>query len=140
MADELITELQTDPLVRGYNGPGAANPGPGPMTDREATDDLNTEYRSRDRTSMTRTEVMQSIDTAEFDVLTDGQKADIWGVLGVNTVDPRSGSFEEHVFKAVFGQPSATLTALAAARVEPISRAEELGIRVGLGSVQVARQ
>ncbi len=141
MAGDLKAELTDDPLGRGYNGLGVANPGPGPMTDQGAADDLNTEYRTRNRISMSRTEIMQSIDKPEFDFLTDGQKADIWGVLGVNLVDPRAGSFEEHVFKAVFGQPSETLTALAVARVEAISRAVELEIRspVRSGHVEAAR-
>ncbi len=55
-------ELLTDPLTRGYSG----------MTDQEAADDLNTSYRTRNRTSMSGDEVAQAAVPADYDALDTG--------------------------------------------------------------------
>lgn len=116
MAGDLKTEL-TDPLGRGYST----------MSDQEAADDLNTEYRTRNRTSMIQTEVWQAIDITEFRSKADGDRRDVWGVLQFENIDPFGN--EAALFLAIFGAGSNTITALNAARVEAISRAVELGIR-----------
>ena len=138
MADTLKDELTIDPLVRGYNGPGAANPGPGPMSDQEATDDLNTSYRTRNRTSMSGDEIAQAADPTEFNALDDGSQnntADVkshWLALcGRTTIDPFATANVELVI-SIFGSGSTTVSNLNAGRVESITRAVELG----LGSVK----
>ncbi len=71
MAGDLRTELLTDPLVRGYST----------MSDQEAADDLNTEYRSRDRTSMDPTEDWLSFDNIGLRARAKGDGLDFVGVL-----------------------------------------------------------
>ncbi len=128
MAD-LREELSTDPLARGYGG----------MSDQEAADDLNTEYRSRNRSSMTSTEVWQSIDVAELRLLADGDRDLVMAVLQFASIDPFGN--EATLFTTLFGGGSATVTALQIARIEAISRAKELGLRtpVRAGHVEAAR-
>tara|TARA_R110000772_G_scaffold237481_1_gene349385 strand:+ start:744 stop:1133 length:390 start_codon:yes stop_codon:yes gene_type:complete len=128
MANELRDELLNDPLVRGYAG----------MTDQEAADDLNTEYRPRDRSSMTSTEVWQAIDVTELRALADGDRSLVMAVLQFESINPFGN--EAALFTALFGGGSTTLTALATARVETISRAVELALRlVRAGDVRNAR-
>ena len=132
MTGELEAELLTDPLVppRGYST----------MSDQEATDDINTKYRTRNRTSMTSSEVWQAIDIPELRALADGDRSLVMAVLQFDQIDPFGN--EVALFLALFGAGSATITALAAARVEPISRAVELEIRlipVRRGHVENAR-
>ena len=129
MAD-LKDELVNDPLGRGYAG----------MTDQAAADDLNTAYRTQDRTSMTASEVANAIDVAEFISLTNSQAQEIWNWLHLGTLNPFG--IEATRFLAIFGGGSATIAALLAIRVESITRAQELpGVRspVKVGHVQVAR-
>lgn len=147
----LRDELQADLLGRGYSG----------MDDAAAAADLNTAYRSRNRTSLTASEVLQNLDLAEWDALqtvADGADAaaDIAGhkvrnvglvlsaAAGDGGVDP-FGKAQDLIVGA-FGGGSATVTALKAARVEAISRAEELRdsdprfpVPVKVGHVDVAR-
>ena len=128
MADILGDELLNDPLTRGYTG----------MTDQEAADDLNSEYRSRDRSSMTSTEVWQAIDVTELRALADGDRSLVMAVLQFEKINPFGN--EAVLFTALFGGGSATLIALNVARVETVSRAIELGIRtVRAGDVRNAR-
>lgn len=134
MADDLRTELAGDPLGRGYSG----------MSDQEATDDLNSIYpapdtRTRNRTSMTASEVYNAVDQGEWAGLSTSQQDEIWNILHMGEVNPFGR--EAARFQAIFGA-GATLTALKAARIESITRAQELpGVRspVKVGHVQVAR-
>ncbi len=136
MADTLKDELANDPLGRGYAG----------MSDQGATDDLNTSYRTRDRTSMTGDEIAQQADTAEQAGLDNGavnNTADVlshWLALCARTtVDPFATANVQLVI-SIFGNPSVTRTNLIAARVESITRAVELGLNiVKVGHVAVAR-
>ncbi len=136
MADVLADELVNDPLVRGYLG----------MTDEEAAADLNTSYRSRNRTSMSGDEIAQQADPTEFNALDDGSTtntADVkshWLALcGRETIDPFANANVQLVI-AIFGGGSTSVSNLNAARVESITRAVELGITfVKAGHVNVAR-
>ena len=136
MTDILKDELAIDPLTRGYST----------MTDEEAADDLNTSYRSRNRTSMSGDEIAQQADPTEFNALDDGSQnntADIQGhwlaLCGRETIDPFATANVELV-KAIFGTGSTTVVNLQAARIENITRAQELGIVfVKTGHVNVAR-
>lgn len=125
----LVDELVNDPLGRGYTG----------MTDQQAADDLNTEYRSRNRDRMSATEIWQAVDVTEFLALADGAQANIRGLLGFGELNPFGK--EADIFVAIFGGGSNTITALQALRVEAISRAVEIGWTGNLtsGHVEAAR-
>ena len=145
MADILKDELAVDELVWGYNGPGVFNPGPGPMTDQEVADVLNTihpapDTRTRDRTSLSASQVYNAIDQANWAALSPAAQQEIWDILHLGNVNPFGR--EAARFTSIFGAGSDTITALKAARVESITRAQELpGVRspVKVGHVQVAR-
>ncbi len=136
MADVLKDELANDPLVRGYAS----------MTDEEAAADLNTSYRSRNRTSMTGDEIAQAADPAGFNALDDGSENNTpdtkghWLALcGRETINPFANANVQLVI-AIFGGGSTSVSNLNAARVESITRAVELGIAfVKTGHVDVAR-
>ncbi len=130
MADELRDELLNDPLARGYST----------MSDQEAADDLNTEYRERNRDFMGASEVFNAIVVADFLALADGDRATIMGIMGFGEINPFGK--EADVFVSIFGGQSATIIALNIARKEPISRAFEIGVSrlpVRAGHVAVAR-
>ena len=135
---DLKTELDADPLVRSYSG----------MTDQEAADDLNTAYRTRNRARLGGDEIAQAADSTEFDALDDGSAnntADVkshWLALcGRETVDPFATANVQLVI-SIFGGGSVTVSNLNAARIESITRAQELpGVRspVSAGQVLTAR-
>ena len=137
MADILKDELLNDPLARGYSG----------MTDAQVADDLNTAYRSRNRTSMTGDEIAQQADPTEYAALDDGSanntpdtKGHWLALCGRETIDPIAAANVQLV-TAIFGGGSVTVTNLQAARVEPITRAQELGLGiVKPGHVEEARR
>ena len=52
--DKLRDELTTDPLARGYSG----------MSDKEAADDLNTEYRTTPKATITGDEAFTATDAS----------------------------------------------------------------------------
>ena len=117
---DLKTEITDDPESRGYAA----------MTDQQVADDLNTAYRSRPRESMSGDEVFISVASrADWDALTDTQRTQFLAFCGRETMDPFAGANVELV-KSIFGDASATIANLAAARVEAITRAQELpGVR-----------
>ena len=126
----LKDELVIDELGWGFNGPGIFNPGPDPMTDQEATDVLNAIHpvpntRTRDRTSMTVSEVYNAIDQTGWAALSATEQQEVWDILHMGDVDPFGR--EATRFTAIFGLGSATIVALKAARLESVSRAVELG-------------
>ena len=117
MAD-LKTELTDDPLTRGYSG----------MSDQAAADDLNTSYRTRNRTSMTGDEIFDNLESqAVWDALTSDQRLEFLALCGRDILDP-FGSANVDVVISIFGAPSSgnTTENLQNARVESITRAEEL--------------
>lgn len=131
----LFDELTNDPLSRGYAG----------MTDAEAADDLNTEYRTRNRASMSGDEVFGATDPAEFNALDtgSGNTPDVQGhwiaFCGRDNIDP-FGSANVAFVQSVFGAGSTTVSNLAALRTETVSRAVELGLgAVTAGDVIKAR-
>ncbi len=128
MADILEDEIANDPLVRGYSG----------MSDQQLTDDLHTQYRTRNRDVMTSTQIMAEVGDAAYDALTNTNKTKLLSLLAIDGLDPFG--FAANVVKEIFGDGSATVLALASARVESISRAEELGIAgITIGHVTEAR-
>ncbi len=142
MAD-LRDELLTDPLGWGYNGVGIFNVGPGPMTDQEATDVLNTIHpspntRTRDRTSMSGRQVRAEVVNAEYDALPADKKSQFLALTASGDLDPFG--LGANIIKDIFGGGSVTLGALQIARVESITRAQELGLSiVKPGHVEAAR-
>jgi len=114
----LKLELDTDPLGRGYAG----------MTDAEVAADLNTEYRTRNRVLMSGSEVANAISQLEFNAKTAEQQQRIWDILHLGELNPFG--IEAGLFLQIFGAESVTIVNLQALRVEPISRAEELGLGV----------
>ena len=126
--DDLKTELSTDPLTRGYSG----------MDDVEAAADLNTTYRTRNRITMTGSEVINAIDKTEFNSKTDAEKRQVWDILHLGDVNPFG--IEADLFVDVFGSNSTTIANLQNARKQAVSRAEELSLpSVKAGQVQMAR-
>ena len=124
----LKAELTTDPLTRGYSE----------MSDVEAATDLNTVYREKNRTSMSGSEVLNAVDTTQWNGLTDAQRQTVWNVIHLGTVNPFG--VEATLLIGVFGAGTATITALAAARLDSMSRAAELGLgSVFAGHVHDAR-
>ena len=124
MAHDLAHELSVDELGRGYSG----------MTDQQAADDLNTSYRTRNRTSMTGDEIAQAADPTEFDGLENGAANNTtddqghWLVLCARaSIDPFATANVQLVI-SIFGGGSTSVANLNAARVESITRAVELGL------------
>jgi len=114
----LTTEITGDPLTRGYAG----------MSDQAVADDLNTVYRSQNRTSMTASEVYNAVNAGEWAALSAADKEEVWNVVHLGTINPFGR--EATVFTSIFGGGSTTIGALAAARVESVSRGTELGVGV----------
>lgn len=113
--DDLRSELANDPLARGYAG----------MTDAEVVADINSQYRSRNRDSMSGAEIGAAIDSAEYTALADEAHKDrLIALSNLDSVDPFG--FAQTIILDIFAGGSNTVQALAAARVESISRAEEL--------------
>ena len=117
----LQSEISGDPLGRGYSS----------MTSQEIADDINTEYRSRNRTFMTASEVANQMDATEWVALTIDEQREIWDVLHMGG-DLNPFGIEATIFNNVFGA-STTITNLQAARVESITR----GVELELGHVKV---
>ena len=74
----LESELLNDPLTRGYSG----------MTVQQIVDDLNTSYRTRNRTTMTGREVANEVVNSEYDALTDTQKSQFLALIASEDLDP----------------------------------------------------
>jgi len=122
MASILEDEIVADPLFRGYSG----------LTDAQLLTSLNTADRSRNRTEMTGREVAANIVDAEYDALSDAKKSQFLELIGRRgdslsraALDPFG--FPANVVKNIFGSGSTTVSNLATARVETISRGVEIG-------------
>ena len=105
----LRAHIDADPDVRGYAG----------MDDGEVAVSLNTETKIRNKTSMSGSEVLQSVDTTEFLALTDAEENRLWGLLGMSSLDP-FGQEAQAMIK-IFGAGSDTITNLQAERVETVT-------------------
>ena len=121
-------------LLAGHPGTGAYS-----SDDAVATAELLTVNRSRNLSSLTGSEVVNAINVTEFDALSAVDKQMVWDIVHLGDVNPFG--VEATLFTNIFGGGSTTITALAAARTEAVSRAEELGFgSVGVGHVQEARR
>lgn len=128
---ELRDEIANDPETRGYSG----------MTDQQIFDNIHdpSTGATRPKAIMTASEIYNNIVEADFDALSVGDQEKIWNILHLGDLNPFG--LEAQVFQTVFGGASATVTALQAARNEPISRVTELGNlgSTSLGSIHRAR-
>ena len=134
----LREEIINDPLGRGYSG----------MNDGEVAIDINTEYRTRNRASMSGSEIWENTNLTEFGALLQGasvagkaernEKLEWISFCAIDSHDPFGLSVQ--FVTSLFGMGSATVTNLSAARVETISRGIELGLGyVKIGYVEMAR-
>ncbi len=111
----LRTEVQTDPLVRGYTG----------MTSAQILTDLQTINRTRDKTGLSPSEVYQNINQGEWDDLSASEQEEVWNILQLgDPLDPFGR--EATRFVAIFGSGSATITSLQALRIDKISRSQQI--------------
>ena len=103
-----------------------------------AATQINVVNRKKNRTSMTGSEVLNAVNAGEWVALTDAQRQTVWDVVHLGDVNPFG--IEATLITNVFGGGSATITELADARKEDVSRADELGLgQVRTGTVQQAR-
>lgn len=114
----LKSEIANDPLARGYSG----------MTNAAIAASLNTANRTRNRASMTASDVFNAINITEFNALSAANKQTVWDTLHLGTLNPFG--VEATIFTNIFGAGSQTVTVLANLRRESISRAQELGLDV----------
>jgi len=123
MARILEDEIAGDPLSRGYSA----------MNDVQLLASLNAKNISRNRTSMSRREIADTIPSGLYVALNDVKKSQLLSFLGVEseTGDLNPFGFAMTVIQDVFGPASAAVTALTTARVESISR----GVEIGWGAV-----
>jgi hypothetical protein len=127
-----LAELQAE-LAAGHPVTGPYSPHP-----TEAAAQLNAINRTRPRTAVTGSEVLNAIDKSEFLAQTEAERARVWNILHLGTLDP--WGLEAELLVDIFGAGSATITALAALRTLAISRGTELGFGgVTPGHVERAR-
>ena len=105
-----------------------------------AATEINAVNRSRNKTSMTGSEILNNVDASEWGTRSADQKQVVWDVVHLGDINPFG--VEATLITAAFdGAGGVTLAALGAARVESISRATELGLgRVVVGNVIEARK
>ena len=113
--DALRSEISNDPLVRGYSN----------MSDEEIAADLNTKYRTKNRTEMSASEVVNAVSVSEYAALAAGDKQLFWDIVHIGTLNPFGR--EADLMVTLFGGGSDTIATLSSLRVDSISRAEELG-------------
>ena len=114
---ELRSEIDNDPLGRGYSG----------MTDAQIADDMNTKYRSKNKEFITGQQISDAIDSAEYSALSSAEKDRVVNFTQRQSVDPFG--FAQVVFLDMFPGGSNTIQNLVAIRTESISRAQDLGFR-----------
>ena len=115
---KLKAEITNDPLALGYAG----------TTDQQICDLLNAKTRSQHVALLTPTQILNAIVYTEWTSKSATQQQVIWNMLGMGALNP--WGIEASIFTTVFGAGSATIAALAALRVEAISRAQELDIEI----------
>jgi len=120
-------------LTAGHPGTGAYD-----ADDATAAGQLNAVNRTKNLASLTGSEVINAVDAAEFTALSAAEQQQVWDIVHLGTVNPFG--IEATLFTSIFGGGSATITALAAARTEDVSRGVELGLgTAGEGHIAQAR-
>jgi len=127
--ETLRTEIETDPLGRGYSG----------MTDLEVANDLNIVYREVDVESVTGQDIFEAVVPSEYNALTDKQINLLHAIIGMGSLFV-NGTNTRTALLSMFGSGTTTRTNLAALQKRNVSRAQELGLPyVYEGHVQEAR-
>ncbi len=104
-----------------------------------AAGQLNAVNRTTVKSSMSGDEIFAATNAIEFVTITDHKRGMWLSFCARDSIDP-AGASNVALVNWIFGDSSATLTALAAARTNDVSRAQELGLgKVGVGHVQIAR-
>jgi hypothetical protein len=135
---DLKVELDGDPLTLGYATIISAG-GTEEFINNALANKLNAlESLEENITSLTPSQILNATDKVELLALTGDPANRVWGVLGMNDINPFG--IEADIFIDAFGGGSATLTALAILRKKTISRATQLLFQaVKTGHVQMAR-
>lgn len=113
----LETEIQTDPLGRGYAG----------LTDAQVLADLYTVYRERNVRTLTGDQIFTSTHPPDFVALSAQAQALWMSFCGRNTIDAFATANGDFV-QWIIGTASQTVANLVDLRTEDITRAEELGL------------
>lgn len=126
-------------LAAGHPGPASTPGNVAYNADHElAAVQINEVNRTKDRTSMSGSEVLNAIDTAEYNLLAPEDKDRVWQVIHLGTINPFG--VEETLMKSIFGSGSTTIATLANLRKDDVSRAVELGLgKVRAGTIREAR-
>ena len=126
--EKLKAELTDDPLTRGY----------AEMSDAEAAADGHSKYRTKPKTSMTGSEVLNAVVKSEYAALSADSKTAFWQLLHIGELNPFG--VEKDLLIDIFGSGSDTIAALALARQDAISRWDDLGLgNVRAGDIQRVR-
>ena len=125
----LRTEIETDPLSRGYSS----------MTDLEVATDLNIVYRELDVESVSGQAIFETVVPSEYNALTDKQLNLLHAIMGMGSILV-NGTNTRTALLSMFGPGTTTRSNLAALQKRDVSRAQELGLPyVYEGHVQEAR-
>lgn len=113
----LKTEIDTDPLTRGYSG----------MTDQQVANSMNAKNRDN-WVPLSSAQIFEAINRTEFAALNTQNISRVDRILGLGSgipTEPGSNARDELV--AVFGAGSNTIIRLAALANQQRSRGEEIG-------------
>lgn len=120
-------------LLTGHPDTGAYD-----ADDAVAAGQLNAVNRTRNKPSLTGSEVLNAVDKTEFNALVAASKQLVWDILHLGELNPFG--VEADLMTDMFGGGSTTIAALVVLRVEDVSRAVEIGLGVvKVGHVQMAR-
>jgi hypothetical protein len=101
---------------------------------------LNAENLTRIRDTMSGSELWANTVATEYAALTDAQKSQWLAFCAIESHNTEVGGLAQLFVVGIFGGASDTVAALAAARTENISRADEIGVGfVRAGDVLEAR-
>lgn len=116
----LRDEIQKDPKGIGYAG----------MTDEEVADSLNAKTRERQTFRFSGADLINAVDQAEWNALSDAEQAEIKMLIGAGgSLDASENTTVRDIILSAFGVSSTTVQNLIDIATESISRARE--IRLG---------
>ena len=125
---KLRDEIANDPLGRGYDS----------MTDADIVVSLNTKNIQRNKIVMTGKEIFAQQNSADYAALSDAKKQQWISLTSHDEIDPFGSAVQ--VALDIWGDGSATVLNLVAARVETISQGEALNLgALTLSAVTFAR-
>ncbi|MHC4526417.1 MAG: hypothetical protein ACYS29_00960 [Planctomycetota bacterium] len=117
-----ISALKAE-LLAGHPDTGAYD-----ADDVIAAAELNAVNRSKNKSSMTGSEIINALDKTEYLALSDADTARVWQICHLGTINPFG--VEADLFINIFGGGSASIAALQDARKDDASRAVEIGLGV----------